>query len=555
MLLPTQLREITNLKILIAEHEDISRRRLEKLLEKMDYEAISCKDGLEAWNVIKSEDAPNLLILNWMLPAMDGLEICRRVRKLAKESYTYILLLSSKSKQEDIISGIKAGANEYITKPFNQHELMARLTSAQHIIEMSERLLNARNTLYKQAVYDELTGLHNRHYMSEILDKEFSRAMRYQTDLSCLLLDLDYFKDLNDTFGHAFGDLVLHEFSACLKQGIRETDIPFRYGGEEFMLLLPNTDIERARDVAEKIRSACETRKYSDETNSIVATVSIGVSSVKLHQPSTSNELIAFADKALYRAKAEGRNRVKVYMEGFSWQSDGEKISEEKDFEYLKENILSIMEKTRKVSMNSLELLIRNMGTSKYKKHTQQVNQYFEFIGERLNMPPSIIDTFKRATSLHDNFKILLEKKFKSKALSAEKKVEIKDHPYMMAELTELFDFFGNERSILLCHNENFDGSGYPEGLKGNEIPLGARIFAIADAIVNMSSDGPSRKSLPAEKVIEELADNAGKKFDPMIVSFFLDIIEKKGLLNVPGEALTKAKEKVREAMGKCQNP
>jgi diguanylate cyclase (GGDEF)-like protein len=544
------------MKILIAEDENISRRRLEKLLEEMDYEVISCKDGLEAWEVIQSEDAPNLIIIDWMMPGIDGLEICRRVRKLAREPYTYILLLSSKSKQEDIIRGIEAGANEYIIKPFNQQELMARMRSGKHIIELNEKLLCALNVLHKQAIYDELTGLHNRHYMVEILEKEFPRAIRYQTDLSCLLLDIDYFKDINDTFGHAFGDLVLYEFSARLKKEARETDFIFRYGGEEFMMLLPNTGIDGAQNIAERIRSACETRKYEDGTNSTAATVSIGVSSVTLHQPSTSSELIAFADKALYRAKAEGRNRVKVYMDDTLLRAVKGKISEDKNFRYLKENISSILEKTKKASVESLALLARDIDDSKYQDHNQQVKQYIKLIGERLNLPPSIADTFKRAASLHYNFKTLLEKTLKSenKALIANDNTDIKDHPYMMAELTELFDFFGNERSVLLYHHENFDGSGYPEGLKANEIPLGARLFAIVDAIATMSSENPFGKSLPAEKVIEELAHNTGRQFDPMLVSMFFDIIEEKGLLNVPGEVLKKARKSVREAMAKVKS-
>ena len=300
------------MKVLIAEDENISRRRLEKFLKSMDYEVTSCKEGLEAWEVIQSENAPNLLILDWMMPGMDGLEICRKVRKLAREPYTFILLLTSKSEQDDIIKGMEAGADDYITKPFNKNELRVRLRAGKRIVELNEELLAVQNDLEKQAIHDGLTDLYNRHYMSEILDREFSRTLRYQTDLSCLLLDLDYFKDVNDTFGHAFGDLVLREFAICIKQEARKMDFSFRYGGEEFMLLLPDTGIAGARNVAEKIRTACEKKTYDDGINSTTVTVSIGVASVKRHQLLESKELIAFADKALYRAKAEGRNRVEV---------------------------------------------------------------------------------------------------------------------------------------------------------------------------------------------------------------------------------------------------
>lgn len=542
------------MKILIAEDENTTRHRLEKFLQDMDYEVISCKDGLAAWEVIQSENAPNLLILDWMMPGMNGVEICRKVREQDREPYTYILLLTVKDKQEDIVYGMEAGADDYITKPFNQNELRVRLKAGRRIIELNKELLDARNVLRKKAIYDELTGLYNRHSMGEILEKEYTRALRYQTDLSCLLVDIDYFKVVNDTFGHIFGDFILRKFSACLKRKARKHDFVFRYGGEEFMILLPNTDLDGARSVAEKIRSVCESKTYKDGANVTIATVSIGVASVKHHQPSESKELIAFADKALYRAKSEGRNRVSVYMKDSPTQSIEGKMSGTRDFGYLKENISSILEKTKKASIQSLCLMVQNLGASQYQKHNHQVIQYIRLIGERFNLPPSIMESFKNAALLHDNFKILLKKtlKRKSKGLKTRNKIEIESHPDMMAELTELFNFFANERSLLQHHHENFDGSGYPVGLKGNEIPLGARIFAIVDAMVAMLSERPFRKSLPPEKVIEEFADNAGRQFDPKLVFMLFDIIKKQGLLSVPEAVLMKAKEKVQEAMVKC---
>ncbi|MFQ5686092.1 MAG: diguanylate cyclase [Candidatus Scalindua sp.] len=539
------------MKVLIADDENISRRKLEKFLEDLDYRVISCKGGLEAWDVIQSENAPNLLILDWMMPGMNGMEICRKVRELAKEPYTYILLLTSRGAQEDIVKGMEAGADDYIIKPFNQNELNARLAAGRRIVELNEDLLIMRKNLERQAIYDELTGIYNRYHMIEILEREFSRTLRYQTELSCLLLDLDFFKEVNDTFGHAFGDLVLREFSTCLKQEARKTDIPIRYGGEEFMLLLPNTDIGGALNVAEKIRSACETKKYDDGKNSANVTVSIGIASVKQHKLTDGKELMAFADKALYRAKTEGRNRVEVYMKEHYEQLKDGKFIDDKDFRYLKENLSLVLEKTKRASIESLKLLTRDIGDDAHKQHNHYVGQYISLIGERLALPPSIIETFKRAAILHDNFKILLRKnlKNKSKVLNTEEKMEIEDHPYMLSELIGLFDFFSNEKSILLYHHENFDGTGYPGEFKENEIPLGARIFTIADAIAAMLTEQSYRKKLTPEKIIKELADNAGKQFDPHLVSLFFDIIEKQKLLPVPVEILAKAKERLRETI------
>ncbi|MCP4459824.1 MAG: response regulator, partial [Cytophagales bacterium] len=157
------------MKVLVAEDEKISRLRLVKFLESIDCEVLSCEDGLEAWKIINSDEAPNFLILDWMMPGMDGMELCRRVRKLNREPYTFIMLLSSKGEQKDVINGMEAGADDYIIKPFNQSELKVRLNAGTRIVQLNEDLLSVRNTLEKQAVNDSLTGIFNRHYMVEVL--------------------------------------------------------------------------------------------------------------------------------------------------------------------------------------------------------------------------------------------------------------------------------------------------------------------------------------------------------------------------------------------------
>ena len=537
------------MKILIAEDDNVTRHILEKSVTEMDFEVVSCKNGHDAWKILQSENPPHLLILDWMMPGMDGLEICRKVREQAKEPYTFILLLTSKGEQDDFVKGMEAGADDYVVKPFNHNDLRVRLKAGRRIVELNEELLYVRDNLEKQATHDKLTGLYNRHFMVEILEKEFSRALRHQSDLSCLLLDLDNFKDVNDTFGHTFGDLVLREFSAGLDQNIRKSDISIRYGGEEFMVLLPNTGIAGAQNIAEKIRATCEKKRYDDGHNSTTVTVSIGIASIKQHQLIDDKEIVACADKALYRSKAEGRNRITVYMKKPSWISNNNEISEDNNLGHLKENIAVVLEKTKKSSIESLELLTRDLSSDEHKQHNHDIKRYITLIGEKLALPPAIIETFKRAANFHDYFKILLRKTFKTKhiVLNKEERTEIEDHPYMLTELIDSFDFFANEKSILQYHHENFDGTGYPDGLEGNEIPLGARIFAMVDAITAMLSGRLHRVKLSPEEMIIELADKAGTQFDPMLVSLFLDIIERQELFSVPVEALEQAREKVCE--------
>ena len=452
------------MKILIAEDDNVTRHILEKSVTEMDFEVVSCKNGHDAWKILQSENAPHLLILDLMMPGMDGLEICRKVREQAKEPYTFILLLTSKGEQDDFVKGMEAGADDYVVKPFNHNDLRVRLKAGRRIVELNEELLYVRDNLEKQATHDKLTGLYNRHFMVEILEKEFSRALRHQSDLSCLLLDLDNFKDVNDTFGHTFGDLVLREFSAGLEQNIRKSDISIRYGGEEFMVLLPNTGIAGAQNIAEKIRATCEKKRYDDGHNSTTVTVSIGIASIKQHQLIDDKEIVACADKALYRSKAEGRNRITVYMKKPSWISNNNEISEDNNLGHLKENIAVVLEKTKKSSIESLELLTRDLSSDEHKQHNHDIKRYITLIGEKLALPPAIIETFKRAANFHDYFKILLRKTFKTKhiVLNKEERTEIEDHPYMLTELIDSFDFFANEKSILQYHHENFDGTGNP---------------------------------------------------------------------------------------------
>ena len=534
------------MKVLIAEDDNVTRHKLEKVLTDMDFDVVSCKDGLEAWKVTQSKNTPRLLVLDWIMPGMDGLEICRKIREPAREPSTFILLLTSKNKSDDFIEGMEAGADDYITKPFNNSELKARLKAGKRIIELNEELLSVRDRFEKQATHDKLTGLYNRHYMVKSFEDELARALRYQIDLSCILLDLDYFKDVNDSFGHSFGDLVLREFSKILKLNVRKTDIPIRYGGEEFMVLLPHTSIDGAQTVAEKIRTTCEKIKYDDGSNSTTVTVSIGIASVKKNKLTESKEIMACADKALYQSKAEGRNRSTVYMRKPSMISKDSTSSEEELWR-LKERLAVILEKTKKSSIASLDLITRDISSNEHKQHNQDVKKYMSLIGETLALPPTIVETFKRAANFHDNFKILLWKTFKAKdrVLNREERDEIENHPYMLSELIDSFNFFDNEKSILQYHHENFDGTGYPEGLKENEIPLGARIFNMVDAITAMLSDRPYKAKLSPEEMVMELADKAGTQFDPTLVSLFFGIIERQKLFPVPVDALEQARERM----------
>lgn len=298
------------MRLLIAEDDPVSRRLLEATLTKWGYQVIACPDGTAAWQALQRSDAPSLAILDWMMPGMDGVQVCREVRMHAREPYIYLILLTAKNQKSDIITGLEAGADDYIIKPFDANELRMRLRAGRRILDLQAELIFAREELREQATRDSLTRLWNRAAILEILQRELGRAKRSSTALSIILADLDHFKRINDTYGHLAGDAVLREAARRMRSAIRPYDEIGRYGGEEFLLVLPNCDVSDAITLGERLREAVGEEAMLLAEGIIPVTLSLGVM--------TSDEIedmqmfIAAADAALYRAKDSGRNRLEL---------------------------------------------------------------------------------------------------------------------------------------------------------------------------------------------------------------------------------------------------
>jgi diguanylate cyclase (GGDEF)-like protein len=297
-------------KILLAEDEAVSRRVLTTMLSKWGYEATVVSDGLAAWQVLQHPAAPQLAILDWMMPGMDGLQVCRAVRQLGAEPYTYILLLTSRNRKEDIVTGLEAGADDYVTKPFDAHELQVRLRAGRRILDLQTELITAREIQRQQAMHDVLTGALNRGTILENLKRELSRARRDDAQVGVIMVDLDHFKWINDTYGHLVGDMVLREFAFRTQNLLRQHDLVGRYGGEEFLVVLPSCNALEAAQVAERIREGLAAIPISTPDTQILVTASFGVTASHGTPEEDVDSLLRAADTALYRAKKEGRNRV-----------------------------------------------------------------------------------------------------------------------------------------------------------------------------------------------------------------------------------------------------
>lgn len=296
------------MKVLIADDDPICRRMLMAFLVKWGYGVTVARSGIQALQLLSEEDGPRLAILDWMMPGMDGAQICQEIRKRAAVPYIYIILLTARSQRQDMIGALEAGADDYLRKPFDPHELRLRLRGGRRILDLQEQLLAAREALHIQATHDPLTGVWNRAAILKILQQELARCERDGDSVGVLMLDLDHFKSVNDTIGHLGGDAVLIETARRMQSSLRIYDAIGRYGGEEFLIISPSCNAARALSLAERLRVGIGEGPVDTSEGKIPLTLSVGV--VVGERLRDQESLLRAADVALYRAKQRGRNRV-----------------------------------------------------------------------------------------------------------------------------------------------------------------------------------------------------------------------------------------------------
>lgn len=297
------------MRIIIAEDQAVERRILEAGLRKAGFEVDAYPDGRAAWERFEHEPA-RLVVSDWMMPRMDGLELIRRIRGADLARHTYTILLTARAEKNDVVSGLAAGVDDYVTKPVDHRELAARVAIGRRMIRLEDRLVATQERLERLATYDGLTGLLNRQAVVERAETELARARRNQTSVGAIMIDVDHFKRVNDTGGHSQGDRVLRAIAQLLTDQVRPYDLVGRWGGEEFLVVLPDAWPQDAQLVAERVRRAvAESEIGLDGGESIRVQVSAGVASC-VPDGSTIDSLIKLADDALYEAKRHGRNQV-----------------------------------------------------------------------------------------------------------------------------------------------------------------------------------------------------------------------------------------------------
>ncbi len=461
---------------------------------------------------------------------------------------TPFLILDTNGNPPDIPEEIGQGRLiDFVRLPATPAHLLRKISFLQQVQKIASDHHTNTTTLYKQltalSTRDGLTGLLNRRQFTSDLLKYFQSAQDSNTDMSLLIVNVDYFNQINKSAGLEFGDFILNEMSARLTINTEETDSCYRFSGEDFVVLMPRGTLEQACLAGEKIREACANKSFDNGQQKKSITISAGVTSMQSHAPLTAEEFISMAEAALFIAKAEGRNRVRV----FSQQGNSVERSQHKSMAILKETLDRILSKTRLSAISSLQLLTKNVVGPEHQNHIATVSHYVTLLGDQLNLPKNHITTFQNAITLYNSIRFLLHSDLISKPrkLTEEERKKIIDLPIKLTEITDMFDYFTSERTVLLFHSERYDGTGTPNGLKGDEIPLGARIFNIIDSFAAMNSDRPYRPRLTPLEIINELVKEAGKQFDPILVMQTLRLIEENSLLDLEKGQIHEARQEL----------
>jgi diguanylate cyclase (GGDEF)-like protein len=411
-------------------------------------------------------------------------------------------------------------------------ESNARLKQRLRKVENSNRTtLQLNRRLSKLALKDTLTGLYNRHYLKEVLEKELSLTKRHAQSLSVILMDIDYFKSVNDAYGHTFGDLVLKQFTKTLKKVIRRYDVMFRFGGDEFVILYPRTDRLTGVILAKRLLKTINTHSFGNKTHTIRLKLSVSVASYPEDGFVIKGiDLVYLADQILNKVKEYGGN--KVYSSEDVERMEGKLLSENDtnmDMELLKRKVYRLSQRANQSLIEAIFAVAKTIALREWYSHgfARRTMHHASEIAKMLKLPKNEIEHIRKAAILHDIGKAGIDEKIllKKSKLTAREFEVIKKHPQMSTDIIRPLHFLRGTIPLILYHHERWDGKGYPYGLKGNEIPIGARIIAIVDAYRSLTANRPYRKAYAKSNAVKILKRESGTKFDPKVTVAFLKIL------------------------------
>ncbi len=481
-------------------------------LQKAGYVLHETDNAAAALEII-NEHSPDIIACGMGTPVPGDGPVAEYLCSQLADDDRYYLLLVHDHETAQMGRAREYGADDIVHVPCPEAELLSRVESAARTVSLT-------HDLQRVAITDRLTGLYNHAHFTALLDTEFARSRRYGTALSMLMIDLDYFKAINDTFGHQVGNEVLKITADILRRGVRDADVVARYGGEEFAIIAPEAPQDAAAEMAERLRASFAKDMKCPALRDQAVTASFGVASVDDARALTPADLIDLADRALYLAKHSGRDRVATSLEV---ADTGSGSGEENDEVFsLRKQVVELSIQARETFVQSIWALVQALEAKDpyTADHSRNVTLYAEEFARRLDLHPPLIRAIRHASMLHDLGTIGLPDAVMTKRgeLTEGERQLLRRVPMITARILNHMRVLETELQIIRHQREYYDGSGHPAGLVGEQIPIGSRILLVADAFDSMTTDRAYRAHRSIEEALAEIDRNAGTQFDPRVV-------------------------------------
>jgi len=508
--------------VLIIEDDQDQLRLIARVMEGACFN-VARAVGAERGHDVLTCARPKVVLCDYELPDGDGAELCRAARQSPETASCYFILMSASAECKLPFEVLRAGADDYLTKPTSPEEIISR-------VRVGIRMSTMHDQLRRAAITDGLTGLYNHDHFNRLLETEVGRSRRYGHPLALIMIDLDFFKAINDTFGHLAGNRTLEAVAEVLRSTVRDVDLVARFGGEEFVVILPQATTADAVQVAERVRETLADSLRIEALHNHVVTASFGISDSDDHRVGCAADLVDLADRALYVAKQRGRNEVACSCE----LEEGAELAatiKTDEIESLRRRLTALSVRAKDIYMQSVASLLQALDEKDpfTARHAANTSFYARRIAEQMGCSKSAVKAVQNAALLHDIGKIGVPDRIlmKRAPLTDLERMVIEQVPLIGTRIVDHLRILEAEVQIIRHQRERYDGSGFPAGLHGSQIPVGARILLVADAFDAITTDRVYRQRKSLDDALAEMHRGAGKQFDPRAVTALRQLLDR----------------------------